>query len=83
MSFTPTSPFWISDAGTGVSTLYNGFGVRQALVVTIPGPGGTAHGVPTGQRAERTTTFIPTNEKIATTKAVAILRCPEYRRGFS
>jgi uncharacterized protein (TIGR03118 family) len=42
MSFNATSPFWISDAGAGVSTLYNGFGARQALVVTIPG-------VPTGQ----------------------------------
>jgi uncharacterized protein (TIGR03118 family) len=49
MSFSATSPFWISDAGTGVSTLYNGFGVKQALVVTIPGPGGDVPGVPTGQ----------------------------------
>jgi uncharacterized protein (TIGR03118 family) len=49
MSFAPTSPFWISDAGTGVATLYDGRGVKQALVVTIPGPGGTVPGVPTGQ----------------------------------
>jgi uncharacterized protein (TIGR03118 family) len=48
-SFSATSPFWISDAGTGVSTLYNGFGVKQGLVVTIPGPGGGVPGVPTGQ----------------------------------
>src|SRR5215218_109893 len=26
ISFGPTSPFWISDAGTGVTTLYNGLG---------------------------------------------------------
>lgn len=43
ISFGPTSPFWVSDNGTGVSTLYNGLGVKQGLVVTIPG------GVPTGQ----------------------------------
>ena len=49
ISFSPTSPFWVSDAGTGVSTLYNGSGVKQALVVTIPGPGGGVPGVPTGQ----------------------------------
>jgi len=43
ISFSGTSPFWVSDNGTGVSTLYNGLGVKQGLVVTIPG------GVPTGQ----------------------------------
>ena len=32
MSFSATSPFWISDAGAGVATLYNGLGVKQALV---------------------------------------------------
>ena len=37
------TPFWVSDNGSGLSTLYNGAGVKQALVVTIPG------GVPTGQ----------------------------------
>jgi uncharacterized protein (TIGR03118 family) len=37
-----TSPFWISDNGAGVSTLYNGQGVafpaNSPLVVTIPTP---------------------------------------------
>lgn len=49
MSFAPASPFWISDAGSGVSTLYDGAGVKQTLVVSIPGPGGAVPGVPTGQ----------------------------------
>jgi uncharacterized protein (TIGR03118 family) len=57
MSFTPTSPFWVSDAGTGVSTLYNAAGVKQALVVTIPGPNGSAPGVPTGQVFNNTGSF--------------------------
>ncbi len=35
----PTSPFWVSDNKTGVATLYNGAGVKQGLVVTIPGAG--------------------------------------------
>jgi uncharacterized protein (TIGR03118 family) len=43
----PTTPFWVSDNGMGLSTLYNGSGVKQGLVVTIPGPGG-AMGDPTG-----------------------------------
>jgi uncharacterized protein (TIGR03118 family) len=30
------SPWWISDNGAGVSTLYNGAGANQGLVVTIP-----------------------------------------------
>lgn len=31
-------PWWISDNGTGLSTLYNAGGVAQKLVVTIPPP---------------------------------------------
>ncbi|HEX2854045.1 MAG TPA: TIGR03118 family protein [Opitutaceae bacterium] len=49
ISFAPTGPFWVSNAGTGTSTLYNSSGTPQALVVTIPGPGGGAPAVPTGQ----------------------------------
>lgn len=45
----PTSPFWISDNRSGVSTLYNGSGQAQPLVVTIPPPaGGTPPAAPTG-----------------------------------
>lgn len=40
--------FWVSDAGTGRSTLYNGAGDKQPLVVTIPFPGG-GQASPTGQ----------------------------------
>jgi len=44
------SPFWISDNGTGKATLYNGSGVKQGLVVTVPPPsGGTPPSAPTGQ----------------------------------
>jgi len=46
MSFGPTSPFWVSDQVTGVSTLYNSQGVQVPLIVTIP-PSPT--GRPTGQ----------------------------------
>src|SRR6476661_2622325 len=30
------SPWWVSDEGTGFSTLYNGPGAKQSLIVTIP-----------------------------------------------
>jgi uncharacterized protein (TIGR03118 family) len=33
------SPFWLGVNGSGTSELYNGAGVKQALVVTIPGDG--------------------------------------------
>src|SRR5713226_6456453 len=43
------SPFWVSDNGTGKSTLYNGAGQKLGLVVTIPpAPGTTVPGTPTG-----------------------------------
>ena len=46
-----TSPWWVNDNGTGFSTLYNGTGAKQALVVTIPPPTGSPAGTtatPTG-----------------------------------
>ncbi|MDQ6707101.1 MAG: TIGR03118 family protein, partial [Acidobacteriota bacterium] len=43
-----TSPFWISDNHTGLSTLYNSAGVANALKVTVPTPGGSGTGAPTG-----------------------------------
>jgi uncharacterized protein (TIGR03118 family) len=44
----PTSPWWISDNNAGVSTLYNGQGVKQGLVVNIPSPVNGTAGTPTG-----------------------------------
>ena len=35
---TTTSPWWISDNNAGLSTLYNGQGLKQGLVVNIPSP---------------------------------------------
>ena len=50
ISFSPTSPIWISDNHTGLTTLYNGAGTPFALVVTIPPPsGGSSPSAPTGQ----------------------------------
>jgi len=47
----PASPWWVSDNGTGFSTLYNGAGVQIPLFVTVPpapsSPAGTL-GTPTG-----------------------------------
>lgn len=55
-----TSPWWVSDNGTGVSTLYNGAGhpfpLASPLVVTIPVPGGGAS-APTGVVFNSTSSF--------------------------
>src|SRR4051794_28097756 len=44
-----TSPWWVADNGTDKSTLYNGAGTPQALVVNVPGG-------PTGAAANTTGT---------------------------
>jgi uncharacterized protein (TIGR03118 family) len=57
ISFFPGGPFWVSDNGTGLSTLYDSHGVKQLLVVTIPPASGKGLGSPTGQVANGTTDF--------------------------
>ena len=56
MSFSNASPFWVSDNGTGLSTLYNGLGVKSGLVVSIPLPTG-GPSAPTGQVFNNTGSF--------------------------
>jgi uncharacterized protein (TIGR03118 family) len=42
------SPWWVSDQATGFSTLYNGPGVKQSLIVTIPPSDPTNKNTPIG-----------------------------------
>jgi uncharacterized protein (TIGR03118 family) len=51
------SPWWISDNGTGLSTLYDSTGLPKPLVVTIPAPNGQPGGTPTGTVFNYTGTF--------------------------
>jgi len=45
----PTTPWWVSDNGAGVSTLYNGnTAAKLGLTVTIPSPTAPSGGTPTG-----------------------------------
>jgi len=58
ISESSTSPFWISDAATGLSTLYNSTGGVIPVVVTIPpSKAGAAQGTPTGTVFNGTTGF--------------------------
>ena len=41
-------PFWVSDAGSGWSTIYNGQGSIQGLRVLVPSASGAGPGSPTG-----------------------------------
>ncbi len=53
ISYAPTGPFWVSDNGNGLSTLYNTGGTPQGLVVTVPTAAVPTppplHSAPTGQ----------------------------------
>jgi uncharacterized protein (TIGR03118 family) len=47
LAYGPTGPFWISDEGSGWSTLYDGNGVKQGLEVLVPAAG-SGTGSPSG-----------------------------------
>jgi uncharacterized protein (TIGR03118 family) len=60
-----TSFWWAADNGTGLSTVYNGAGAIQSLVVTVPSaPGVTEPAAPTGIVANASTTdfLVGTNQ---------------------
>ncbi len=57
MSRSSTSPWWISDNGTGLATVYDGDGNIQPLVVTIPTPNHEGASTPTGQVFNYTSGF--------------------------
>jgi uncharacterized protein (TIGR03118 family) len=46
--YAPGSPIWVSDEGSGWSTLYDGSGNPQSLKVVVPPASGTGAGQPTG-----------------------------------
>src|SRR5215469_15505616 len=50
LSFLPQSPFWVSDNGTGKTSIYDPTG-KLLLTVKIPPTSGTGLGSPTGQVA--------------------------------
>jgi|SRR5579863_2007256 uncharacterized protein (TIGR03118 family) len=48
LAYLPSGAFWVSDEGTGWSTLYDGNGNKQSLQVVVPGANGLSGGSPTG-----------------------------------
>lgn len=62
LAFNPHGPAWVADNKTGVSTLYDGLGNPQSLVVTIPPPlGGTPPSAPTGIVFNGSPNFVVSN----------------------
>ena len=57
IAFGPTSPFWVANNHSETSTLYDGNGAAQALVVTLP-PGGAVTFDPTGTVFNGSTDFV-------------------------
>lgn len=64
MAYATGGPFWISDEGTGKSTVYNASGGIIPLVVTIP-PAAGAKGSPTGMVANSTSGFVVTQNGVS------------------
>ncbi len=59
LSASPTGPFWVSDNGTGLATIYDGHGTPSSLVVTVPPPAGSSGtAAPTGNVFNPTSDFV-------------------------
>ena len=67
------SPWWISDEGTGLSTLYNGAGAINPLVVTIPKANPNDKTFPTGTPTGTISNASPTDFLLAPNAPAAFL----------
>ena len=57
LAFNPNGILWVSNNGSGTSTLYTEAGAKVPLVVTIPSATSSSGGVPTGTIFNATTDF--------------------------
>lgn len=64
VAFNQFAVAWVADNGSGVSTLYDGDGNKQSLVVTVPGANGAA-GNPTGIVFYGGSEFVVTQGKLS------------------
>ena len=67
------SPWWVSDNATGLSTLYNGAGAKQSLIVTIPPVDPTNKNTPTGTPTGTIANGSPTDFLLAPGKPAIFL----------
>src|SRR5205085_3259366 len=64
IAFNPTGFAWVADNVSGLSTLYDGAGTPQSLVVQIPTPGTPDGGTPTGIVFNGSSGFVVGNDTI-------------------
>jgi uncharacterized protein (TIGR03118 family) len=57
LAFAPSGPLWVSDEGTGFTTIYSRFGLLLGNPIKIPGAGG-GQGKPTGQVFNSSSSFV-------------------------
>jgi uncharacterized protein (TIGR03118 family) len=69
------SPWWVSDNATGVSTLYNGAGAKQSLIVTIPPADPSNKKTPLGSPTGTISNGSQTDFLLAPGKPAAFLFC--------
>ena len=67
------SPWWVSDQATGFSTLYNGTGAKQSLIVTIPPADPSNKNTPTGTPTGTIANGSPTDFLLAPGKPAVFL----------
>jgi uncharacterized protein (TIGR03118 family) len=67
------SPWWVSDNATGFSTLYDGAGAKQSLIVTIPPADPTNKNTPTGTPTGTIANSSPTDFLLAPGKPAVFL----------
>jgi uncharacterized protein (TIGR03118 family) len=74
IAWSPGGTAWVNAQGGHVSELYNGQGVKAALTVNVPSPGGNEGGNPTGIIFNPVVTdfVIPSGNTTAPTRAVFI-----------
>jgi uncharacterized protein (TIGR03118 family) len=65
MAYLTDGPFWISDEGSGKSTVYNSTGGIVPLVVAVPAVKAGAKGSPTGIVANSTSGFVVTQNGVS------------------
>ena len=58
LAFNPNGILWVSNNGSGTSTLYNEAGIKQSLVVNVPAADGSPNGAPTGLIFNPTSDFV-------------------------
>ena len=58
LAFNPFGPAWVADNGSGVSTLYDGIGTPNSLIVQVPSATDVTGGHPTGIVFNGSTEFV-------------------------